>query len=39
LIRGAFVTKALALVADLGIADLLADGPRDAKSLAGDARR
>ena len=32
--RGALVTRALALVADLGVADALADGPRPVDDLA-----
>jgi hypothetical protein len=34
LIRGAMTTKALGLVADLGVADELADGPRSVAELA-----
>jgi hypothetical protein len=34
LVRGAMATKALGLVADLGIADKLADGPRPVAELA-----
>lgn len=36
-LRGALVTRALAVVADLGIADALADGPRPVEELARDA--
>jgi O-methyltransferase domain/Dimerisation domain len=35
LLRGALATRALAIVADLGIADALADGPRAVTELAG----
>jgi O-methyltransferase domain/Dimerisation domain len=34
LLRGALATRALALVADLGVADALADGPRSITDLA-----
>lgn len=34
MLRGALVTKALGVVADLGVADQLADGPRDVASIA-----
>jgi hypothetical protein len=36
-LRGAMMTKALAVVADLGIAEALADGPRAAEYLAREA--
>jgi predicted O-methyltransferase YrrM len=36
LVRGAMATKALGLVADLGIADKLADGPRPVAELAAE---
>ena len=36
LVRGAMTTKALGLVADLGIADRLADGPRPVAELAAE---
>ena len=35
LLRGALATRALAIVADLGIADALADGPRAVTDLTG----
>jgi O-methyltransferase domain/Dimerisation domain len=37
LLRGALATRALAIVADLGIADALADGPKAVTELAGEA--
>ena len=37
LVRGALATRALAIVADLGIADALADGPRPVSELAREA--
>ena len=33
-LRGALMTRAMAVVADLGIADALADGPRDIADIA-----
>jgi O-methyltransferase domain len=36
LVRGAMTTKALGLVADLGVADRLADGPRPVAELAAE---
>jgi hypothetical protein len=36
-LRGAMMTKALAVVADLGIAEALVDGPRDVDALAREA--
>ena len=38
LLRGAMTTKALGLVADLGVADKLADGPRHVADLASETR-
>src|SRR5262249_33338237 len=38
LVRGAMATKALGLVADLGVADKLADGPRHVADLASETR-
>jgi hypothetical protein len=37
LLRGALATRTLAIVADLGIADALADGPKAVMELAGEA--
>jgi hypothetical protein len=37
MLRGALVTKALAAVADLGVADALADGPRPVSEVAAEA--
>jgi O-methyltransferase domain/Dimerisation domain len=37
LLRGALATRALAIVADLGIADALAEGPKAVTELAGEA--
>ena len=37
LLRGALGTRALAIVAELGVADLLADGPRSVADLAREA--
>jgi len=38
LLRGALGTKALAIAADLGVADALADGPRPVAELAAESR-
>ena len=37
LLRGALATRALAIAADLGVAESLADGPRSISELAGEA--
>ncbi len=35
-LRGALMTRAIAVVADLGVADALAEGPKDVRRLAGE---